>query len=698
MRQCFNIVLLTIFLLAITTACSGPDHAAGLTGTTGANAGGGLLAGLPGLPQDAPNTGTARHVSAYQFLQADLYDSNGATMTGAQLNIDQSGLCYAILGADTGGQFPSSLTLSGTMHGLWVGVSDYANGVWKWLGGPRDSGGVINLPASGTLSAGNKIYIALVCPLAAPADQAWANITAALQIDALPDVWNFMVWISGDNDLAVDAVANLNDMEQANSSDGINILAGYDIDRSQAPGVTGLDKVWFIKVAHDNNANRIVTNGNAANMSYARSGYNSADPAKLAEFITWARTNFPAQRNALILWDHGDGWLPGWKSASSTRHWQRPRHTSGILCDLTDGDYDLTDNTAVAAALSGLHLDLLCFDACNMSQIEALYDFRGAADWISASEVLVPSTGYPYAAIINNWIAALPATPQAVAKIFADDYKAYYNGGEYACQATLDMGQLDSLTTALKGVASAVIPQAAAESSKVRQAISTAFLPESSDGERDLRGFLESYRGLTSNTAIQAKLDAALTAYDAFDVYFQQYDLNGATGVAAYLPALPFFSAEYQDMYAPSAFNAATGWLDMLSATGVPEGSGAGVVVNWQPGYRIEISWSDAGTDIDLGLYDPLGNFGAPWDPAGLAASVIFSPDNMDAGQALEWGKLKNGAPHGAYYLSVASNENSGPSTNVTVKLYDSDGTLKQDLGLCTVAAQQYIDYATLEY
>jgi hypothetical protein len=35
---------------------------------------------------------------------------------------------------------------------------------------------------------------------------------------------------------------------------------------------------------------------------------NSADSATLADFGTWAATNYPADHYGLILWDHGGGW------------------------------------------------------------------------------------------------------------------------------------------------------------------------------------------------------------------------------------------------------------------------------------------------------------------------------------------------------------------------------------------------------
>ena len=64
-----------------------------------------------------------------------------------------------------------------------------------------------------------------------------------------------------------------------------------------------------------------------------------------------------------------------------------------MLSDDRDGSLtSLTDNAYIAQTLSAKHFDLLCFDACNMAHLEALYDYRKLADWISASEALMPST------------------------------------------------------------------------------------------------------------------------------------------------------------------------------------------------------------------------------------------------------------------------------------------------------------------
>jgi hypothetical protein len=121
-------------------------------------------------------------------------------------------------------------------------------------------------------------------------------------------VWNFMVWMAADNDLAPFAFEDIQEMEAVGSNENVNVLLGYDIDPALVPLKEGVDAVHFIKVVEDLDEGVIRTNGHAANRSYPREGYNSADPQNLSSFLLWCQLNFPAEHRILVLWDHGDGW------------------------------------------------------------------------------------------------------------------------------------------------------------------------------------------------------------------------------------------------------------------------------------------------------------------------------------------------------------------------------------------------------
>jgi hypothetical protein len=260
--------------------------------------------------------------------------------------------------------------------------------------------------------------------------------------------------------------------------------------------VSGISQAHYIKVVQDGNANAINVTGDPANQSFPRAGFDSSNPAKLREFVDWVNTNFPAQHSALIVWDHGDGWVVGNKSFSGltpqqrkaakeaaarrlTQAYQRAygvnqrkhagsRRTSGCMVDESDGNNidSLTDNSAIAAALQGCHFDVLGFDACNMGQLEALYDYRNLANVLAGSECLVPGDGQPY----NSMLAAFRNAPTkdatALGQALVQPYIQHYTNQEYVTFGSFDSTKIDALTAALADFATTVTQNAAAETAE----------------------------------------------------------------------------------------------------------------------------------------------------------------------------------------------------------------------------------------
>ena len=106
----------------------------------------------------------------------------------------------------------------------------------------------------------------------------------------------------------------------------------------------------------------------------------------LKDFVGFATDNFPANRNALVFWDHGGGSLYGFGS-----------------------DELFPDTclylTSIASALSdiGKTFDIVGFDACLMGSIETAYMLEPYADYLVASEETEPSYGWDY----TPWLTAL---------------------------------------------------------------------------------------------------------------------------------------------------------------------------------------------------------------------------------------------------------------------------------------------------
>jgi len=96
---------------------------------------------------------------------------------------------------------------------------------------------------------------------------------------------------------------------------------------------------------------------------------NMGDPLVLKNFIMYGKEQYPAERYLLWVYDHGGAW-------------------KGACLDETDNSRGMTlDNFQKALSETG-GVDVICFLACLMSSIEAVYELRDCVDVLVGSEDL----------------------------------------------------------------------------------------------------------------------------------------------------------------------------------------------------------------------------------------------------------------------------------------------------------------------
>jgi len=115
------------------------------------------------------------------------------------------------------------------------------------------------------------------------------------------------------------------------------------------------------------------------------------DPDNLSYFIKWCAENYPANRNALIFWDHGGGTVSGFG-------YDEKFASSGSM-SLGEIDKALTDG--------GVQFDFVGFDACLMATTENALMLTEHADYMIASEETEPGIGWYY----TDWLTALSENP-----------------------------------------------------------------------------------------------------------------------------------------------------------------------------------------------------------------------------------------------------------------------------------------------
>ena len=111
------------------------------------------------------------------------------------------------------------------------------------------------------------------------------------------------------------------------------------------------------------------------------------DPATLTGFIKYCKENYPADRNELILWDHGGGSITGYGYDET--------HKSAGSMDLVGINKALSD--------AGMTFDFIGFDTCLMATLENGLMLSKYADYMIASEETEPGLGWYY----TPWLTEL---------------------------------------------------------------------------------------------------------------------------------------------------------------------------------------------------------------------------------------------------------------------------------------------------
>ncbi len=127
----------------------------------------------------------------------------------------------------------------------------------------------------------------------------------------------------------------------------------------------------------------------------------------LADFITYASENFPADNYTLILWDHGGG-IP-----------------VGFGMDELGNEEDMMSSFEIKADIesAGIDFDAVIFDACNMCTLEMGMALKDHADYMVGAESYVNNAGIYY----TEWLADLDGDASAYSEKILQDYMASIN-------------------------------------------------------------------------------------------------------------------------------------------------------------------------------------------------------------------------------------------------------------------------------
>lgn len=218
--------------------------------------------------------------------------------------------------------------------------------------------------------------------------------------------WTTLIYMAGDNNLSLAAVTDIMEMMEVGSTEEVNVLVQVEFSERYTPEI-GANVTHRARILKDS-------------YQYFSLGENvdMASPEALSAFIQWGVNQYPAERYALILWDHGLGWLGG-RGAGG---WSR-----GVLQDETSGSFMSLEELAEAFARGGQVFDVIGFDACLMGMWEVAGEIYPWSRFVVFSEGVVPSDGDPYDLVLGRLVADPAMTGQDLARVLVDEFVAYYN-------------------------------------------------------------------------------------------------------------------------------------------------------------------------------------------------------------------------------------------------------------------------------
>ncbi len=121
----------------------------------------------------------------------------------------------------------------------------------------------------------------------------------------------------------------------------------------------------------------------------------------LVDFVSWAMKNYPADKYALIMSDHGMGWPGGWSDATTASSHDR----SIPLVQVVGNNLylmELDDALQTIQSTTGLDkFELIGLDACLMSHLEVLSALAPYGRYAVVSQETEPSLGWAYTKIFQ---------------------------------------------------------------------------------------------------------------------------------------------------------------------------------------------------------------------------------------------------------------------------------------------------------
>jgi hypothetical protein len=385
--------------------------------------------------------------------------------------------------------------------------------------------------------------------------------------------WTVMVYMVADNNLELAGINDFLEIAQVGSDNNLNIIVQFD----RAVGYDTSYGDWTTCKRFR------ITQGmtpTAENALMDLGEVNMGDPNTLIDFINWATAAYPAQRYALVIWNHGDGWkklqslyqaLPLANTVVQKEAIQRQIIELQTVGEKAVGpdegnNNDVLTTAELKSALNAVAVKphYLGFDACLEGMLEVAYAVKD-----TGSEVMVASeeteylAGWPWNTVLAGLKANPSWTPAQFASWTVDKYYEAALPANALTMAAVYLNQISILASRVSDLANALIyhwdddqnvGKAAAQAVK-NQMAATVFTEKHGTGYPGAHGLSIYFPRLSSelDKYNYSKTDfAAGTEWYIFLLYYCQTLSQSGTGnwvTDARTQSQQFDDQTYVDLY-----------------------------------------------------------------------------------------------------------------------------------------------------
>lgn len=198
-------------------------------------------------------------------------------------------------------------------------------------------------------------------------------------------------------------------------------LCGSDLESGGA-------SVWQNDIVDAEKLQRWLYNSEGLQLIDEQPSASMGEAQTLADFLSFAKENYPADKTAVVFWNHGGGSVAG---ASFDELYGNDSLTLDEMYQAFSGVWE--------PSVDSQPLELVGFDTCLMATVDVAYTFCDLSHYLVASEETEPANGWYY----SHWVKALANEPsmdgEALGRIICD---TYYEG----CEA---VGTQDNTTLSL---------------------------------------------------------------------------------------------------------------------------------------------------------------------------------------------------------------------------------------------------------